>query len=130
MPDYPAGFFILPDIQHAGLSGRRLPDIQHPAVAGYPASGIFFEKHPASGKKNRSGPILIGLGRISGNAGLSGRIFRFPAKNSAIRHPAVAGYTAIRQLPDVRHPAFSLKNIRHPAKKKDPAQPYLLYIFI
>jgi len=59
MPDYPAGFFILPDIQYAGLSGRRLPDIQHPAVAGYPASGIFFEKHPASGKKNRSGPTLL-----------------------------------------------------------------------
>ena len=57
MPDYPAGFFILPDIQHAGLSGRRSPDIRpdirHPAVAGYPArypaSGIFYEKHPASG---------------------------------------------------------------------------------
>ena len=49
MPDYPAGFFILPDIRHAGLSGRRSPDIRHPAVAGYPASGIFYEKHPASG---------------------------------------------------------------------------------
>ena len=23
----------------------------NPAVAGYPTSGIFFEKHPASGKK-------------------------------------------------------------------------------
>ena len=109
MPDYPAGFFILPDIRHAGLSGRRLPDIR---------------------RKKQIRPHPIGLGQISGNAGLSGRIFRFPAKNSAIRHPAVAGYPAIRQLPDIRHPAFSLKNIRHPAKKTDPAQPYLLYIFI
>ena len=49
MPDYPAGFFILPDIRHAGLSGRRSPDIRHPEVAGYPVSGIFHEKHPASG---------------------------------------------------------------------------------
>ena len=59
MPDYPAGFFILPDIRHAGLSGRRLLDIRHPAVAGYPAgypaSGIFYEKHPASGSCRISG---------------------------------------------------------------------------
>ena len=37
--------------------------IRQPAVAGYPAgylaSGIFFEKHPASGKKTRSGPTLV-----------------------------------------------------------------------
>ena len=56
----------------------------------------FFEKHPASGKKkNRSGPILIGLGRISGNAGLSGRIFHFAGYPACrIIRPAVAGYPA------------------------------------
>ena len=49
MPDYPAGFFILPDIRHAGLSGRRSPDIRHPA---------YFMKnirHPASGSCRISG---------------------------------------------------------------------------
>ena len=39
---------------------RQLPDIRHPAVAGYPAgypaSGIFYEKHPASGKKKQIRP--------------------------------------------------------------------------
>ena len=56
-----------PAIRHPAVAGY--PAIRHPAVAGYPAgypaSGIFYEKHPASGKKNRSGPTLIC--NISGN---------------------------------------------------------------
>ena len=153
MPDYPAGFFILPDIRHAGLSGRRSPDIRHPAVAGYPAgypaSGIFYEKHPASGSCRISGNpagfwmknqtifqalkwhllpqtikhvnrmpkimykkelelllnVSIFFGKKSGNpASGSCRISGNPASGSC--------------RPDIRHPAYFMKNIRHPASGK------------
>ena len=167
MPDYPAGFFILPDIRHAGLSGRRSPDIRpdirHPAVAGYPAgypaSGIFYEKHPASGSCRISGNpagfwmknqtifqalkwhllpqtikhvnrmpkimykkelelllnVSIFFGKKSGNpASGSCRISGNPASGSCRISGRISG---IRHLPDIRHPAYFMKNIRHPAKK-------------
>ena len=48
-PDIRQCRIIRPDFSFCRISG--MPD--------YPASGIFFKKHPASGKKNRSGPTLI-----------------------------------------------------------------------
>ena len=163
MPDYPAGFFILPDIRHAGLSGRRSPDIRldirHPAVAGYPAaypaSGIFYEKHPASGSC-----------RISGNpAGFwmkNQTIFqalKWHLLPQTIKHvnrmpkimykkelelllnvsiffgkksgnPASGSCRISGRISGIRHILWKTSGIRHPAKKTDPAQPYLLYIFI
>ena len=53
MPDYPAGFFILPDIRHAGLSGRRSPDIR--SDIRHPAYFMKKIRHPASGSCRISG---------------------------------------------------------------------------
>ena len=154
MPDYPAGFFILPDIRHAGLSGRRSPDIRpdirHPAVAGYPASGIFYEKHPASGSCRISGnPAGFWMKNQTIFQALKWHLLpqtikhvnRMPkimykkelelllnvsiffGKKSGNPASGSCRISGIRQLPDIRHPAYFMKNIRHPAKKTDPAQP-------
>ena len=99
MPDYPAGFFILPDIRHAGLSGRRLPDIRQLPDIRHLAFSLKNIRHPAK----KTDPAMPDY-----PAGFF--IFRQNIRQSGIRQ-----LPDIR--PDIRHPAFSVKNIRHPAKK-------------
>ena len=123
----------------AGLSGRIFHFAGYPAelsgrifhFAGYPGriSGISDRiwqspdiRHPA--RNTRSGQTLLiiimyvlGLGRISGSAGLSGRIFHFagyPARLSGriLNFAGISGRISGRiwQAPDIRHPARNTRS--------------------
>ena len=60
--------------------------------------------------------VSIFFGKKSGNpASGSCRISGNPASGSCRISGRISG---IRQLPDIRHPAYFMKNIRHPASGK------------
>ena len=120
-----------PAIWHPAVAGYSA--IRHQAVAGYPAgypaSGIFFEKHPASGKKKqirpnpyRAGPNIRQCRIIRPDFSFSGKKFGNPSSGSCriYGNSAVAGY-----------PVSGIFFEKHPASgKKNRSGPTLLVIHI
>ena len=152
MPDYPAGFFILPDIRHAGLSGRRSPDIR-PDIR-HPAYFMKNIRHPASGSCRISGnPAGFWMKNQTIFQALKWHLLpqtikhvnRMPkimykkelelllnvsiffGKKSGNPASGSCRISGIRQLSDIRHPAYFMKNIRQKKQIRPNPKKYTVH---